>query len=255
MKKKRGKKIIIIIGIILLIIIALFGYLVIEDLKQEEILKQEIVNLSNKDLEKDDYKISVKTKGDYAYIEESIKKYYKELSDNVKLLNQSITSDNFTEILSPQTLEEERPNFENKYKTLAKSKENTKTAITNISLLCDEEYIKKLIDKEKVDDYSYDLFLQLMYTKEDLKELNNLKKEMQDLSNKTENFINKIEEILNLLKENNSSFEIKNNQIYFSTNELVEKYNQLYKDLQTILEEINDNSIVSEDKKTTADQI
>ena len=82
-KKKMIKWIIITVAIIITSFLALCGYWVIEDLKQEEILKQEIINYSHKNLESDDFTVIVKTKGDYAYVEEAIKKYYKELSDNI----------------------------------------------------------------------------------------------------------------------------------------------------------------------------
>ena len=86
-KKKMIKWIIITVAIIITSFLALCGYWVIEDLKQEEILKQEIINYSHKNLESDDFTVIVKTKGDYAYVEEAIKKYYKELSDNIKGMN------------------------------------------------------------------------------------------------------------------------------------------------------------------------
>ena len=85
MKKRKSwvRKILIGIGILFLVFVLFIFYLVFQDLRQEDVLKQEIVNVSNLDLARDDYKIVVKTKGDYAYVEEAIKKYYKELSDYV----------------------------------------------------------------------------------------------------------------------------------------------------------------------------
>ena len=53
------KRIIIIILLIILIIIGGVGYFVYDDMKQEAILKQEIVKLNNKDLGSDNYDIKI----------------------------------------------------------------------------------------------------------------------------------------------------------------------------------------------------
>lgn len=258
-KRGKGKKIFLFIGGIVLIIIIFFGYLVVSDLHQEDILKQEIINVSNKDLFKDDYRVEVKTTGDYAYIEEAVKKFYKELSDNVKIIFENFDNDEFTTILAPATLEKERPNFENSYQLLHSTKKNTLEALDKIILLCDEENIKGLVDREKVDDYSYDLYLELMATKNDLKEFSELKKNMENLSHDIEEFLNKVEEVLNLLKENNTSWSVDNNQIYFNSNELVSKYNQLYDELQDLSNTLSEDSNSLEGKAANqekkADQI
>lgn len=59
---------------------------------------------------------------------------------------------------------------------MKESRTNTTVAIKNIVHLCEEETIKNLIDQDKVDNYSYELYLQLMYTEEDLKTLKETKK-------------------------------------------------------------------------------
>lgn len=241
-KNKKGKKVFLFIGGIILIIVIFFAYLVVCDLQQEDLLKQEIINVSNKDLFKDDYRIEVKTTGDYAYIEEAVKKFYKELSDNVKIISDNFGNEELTTILAPATLEAERPNFEKSYQLLSSTKKNTIDALNHIMLLCDEDYIKKLIDKEKVDDYSYDLYLELMDTKDDIKELTELKNSMENLSHDIEQFLGKVEEVLNLLKNNNSSWTVGDNQIYFNSNELVVQYNNLYDELQKLSSKLSDDS-------------
>ena len=65
-KKSKRKKLWIALGIFGVVIVALVGivfYLASDDLKQEDLLKQEVVNLSNKRLDEDDFSINVVTKG------------------------------------------------------------------------------------------------------------------------------------------------------------------------------------------------
>lgn len=239
MKKKKGilKYIFITLGIILVIFSIVIGYLVITDLKQEDLLKKELVNLANKDLLNDNYDIKVKTTGDYAYIEEAVKSYYKKLSDNIKLINSYLNDEELINILSLENISKDKPNFNNSYKILNDTKEKVDKSLTEIINLCNEDTIKNLIDKEKVDDYSYELYLELMYTKDDIEEFNNTKNEMKTIGDNLNAFLDKVEAILNLLKDNSNSWFIENNELYFKTNSLVNKYNSLYNDLNTFVKD------------------
>lgn len=243
MKKKKG--IFIVIGVIiavLVVVAGVIGYLVIGDLKQEELLKQEVVNVSNKNIFTDNYDIEVKTTGDYAYIEEAIKKYYKELSDNSKVISFYLEDEELTNILTPENLEKNRPNFTESYKLLTDATTKTTEAINNIANLCSEEKIKSLIDKDKVDEYYLDLYQDLMYTEKDLQDFQELKTEMETLSTNLNDFLSKVNEILNFLEKNNPSWVIENKQIYFDNDNLVNKYNKLYNELTTIANKIQDTN-------------
>lgn len=236
---KKGKSVFLIIGIILVMIVFAFVYLVVSDLKQEEILKQEIVNLSNKDLVIDDYRIVVKTKGDYAYIEEAIKKFYKELSDSSKVIYNTLSDERLTQILSPDNLQVDKPKFGNSYRLLQDTRTKITEAITVIASLCDEKKIKSLIDKEKVDDYYLELYQELMYTEEDLRDFQQTKEEMKELIDRLNDFLDKIEEILKMLEQSNGSWFIQDQQIYFEEDSQVAEYNRLYQELNDIADALS----------------
>lgn len=232
MNKKKG--IWLIIGIILIVVIAIFTGYTINDAKQRELLKQEVTSLSNKDLLKDDYKIEIKTTGDYAYIEEAIKKFYQELAISIQTINMSLNDEKLTNILSADNLKEDGPHFQNSYQLLEESKKSATDALNTIASLCEEEKILSLIDQKKVSSRSYNLYKELMYTEEDLKEFKEIKDQMETLSSDLNTFLDKVKEILNFLEQNSNSWTIENNQIYFDQNSQVQEYNRLYQELQTI---------------------
>lgn len=236
--RRKGKNIFLIVGIILLaiifILVAVIGGIVVYDLKQENILEQEIVSLSNKNILVDDYSIVIKTTGDYAYVESAIKQYYKELSDNAKIINDYFSNEDLVNILSSDNLNSDRPEFKKSYKLLDDVSNNVVAALNNISNLCNEEYIKGLIDRDKVDNYYYDLYKDLMYTDKDLEEFSSIEKDMDDLSSNLNEFLFKVKEVFDLLKENDTHWEIIDSQMYFDSNDLVNKYNKLYDELLVI---------------------
>lgn len=218
------------------VFVGLVIFFVIVDLKEEAVLKNELVDFAIKDLATDDFTIDIKTKGDYAYVEQAVKKYYRSLSDNVKAINYYLNNNNFIEILSVKQLEKDRPDYTFSYATIKSTRSKINTALKNIKSLCDEKTIKSLINKDKLtkgmEDYYYDLFLEYVYTDDDAVRLDNTKEEMENLSKQLGAFLDKIEEILKFFHDNDSLIEFNdNNTISFYEDEVEENYNKLYKEL------------------------
>lgn len=232
--KKLIKNIIISIVIVVVIIIGLIFFKAFKELKEEDILKQEIINYSNKDLSKDNYSIKVKTTGDRAYVEEAVKKYYKSLSDSVKIINSLLNDEKLTNILTINSLRNDSPNYTKSHTLISDTKSKVTKELENISRLCEEDTIKNLIDKEKLSDseYYYDFYLKLMYTKKDLENFKSTKKEMETLSNKLNEFLNKVDEILTFLETNANYIEYTDTDIYISDNNILNKYNNLIEELK-----------------------
>lgn len=253
-KHKTLKKVILAVVVIVVAFAAMIIYFVAKDLKQEELLKQEIVNYSNKNLQTDEFPIVVKTTGDYAYVEEAVKKYYKNLSDNVKALNSYLKNDKLLTVLSPNSLKEDRPAYAASHEVIKSTKDKVNESLKNIVELCDEKTIKSLIDKEKLDDgeYYYDLYLKFMYTKKDKEELEKTRKSMEEVSKAFNEYLDKADQILTFLQANDSVIEYKGNGVYFSSNSQLEQYNKLVTELQDIANSMNN---VGNEKENKSDSI
>ena len=237
MKNKRGlKKIIIGIIIAVVIIIGLIFFIAFKELQEEDILKQEIINYSNKDLVTDDYPIEVKTTGDRAYVEEAVKKYYKSLSYSVKAINSYLNDEELTNILTVESLRNDSPNYLKSHTLISNTKSKVTKELENISSLCEEDTIKNLIDKDKLSDseYYYNFYLDLMYTEKDLEMLNNTKEEMETLSTKLNEFLDKADEILTFLETNANYIEYTDTDIYISDDNILNEYNNLIEELTTL---------------------
>jgi len=234
--KKTVKKVLLAIGLIVALLLAIIIITVIKQLQEEETLKNEIISYSNKDLATDNFKIEIKTTGDCAYIEEAIKKYYKELSDNVKEINSYLTKEEFTKILSAENLSKDHPDFILSHATVTNTKTKMKKLLSNIEKMCDEKTLDSLIDKEKLSDreYYYDLYKELMYTKQDLKELRKVKDQMKELSMTLTEFLDKIDEMLTYLQINDNEIEYQNTNLFFKSEKTLTEYKKLLAELQTI---------------------
>ena len=235
-KKKSIKKIIIGIVIAVVIFLGLIFFMAYKELQEEDILKQEIINYSNKDLATDDYSIKVKTTGDRAYVEETVKKYYKSLSDSVKAINSYLNDEELTNILTVESLRNDSPNYLKSHTLISNTKSKVTKEIENISSLCEEETIKNLIDKDKLNDseYYYDFYLDLMYTEKDIEMLNSTKEEMEALSNNLNEFLDKVDEILTFLETNANYIEYTDTDIYISDDNILNEYNNLIEELTTL---------------------
>lgn len=218
MKKKKILKYLTFILIVLISII--IGYIFTNNKRQEELLKKEIIKLVEKDLNKDNYDIKIKTKGEYAKVEKKLKKHYKELSSNIKIINSYLDNQDLINILSIDNIENNAPSFENSYNLINNVKDELNSSISIVINLSSEETIKEILDEKRI-----------KYIKDDIKKLSNIKDESQIIVDDLNIFLDKVEVILNLLKNNTNNWYIKDNELYFKTNKLVNEYNNLYNDL------------------------
>ena len=245
-KKKSIKKIIISIVIVIVVILGLIFAMAFKELQEEDILKQEIVNYSNKDLAVDDFPIEVKTTGDRAYIEEAVKTYYKSLSDSVKTINSYLQDEKLINILSIDNLKSDSPNFLRSHTLISTTKNKISKEFANISSLCEEDTIKNLIDKDKLSnsEYYYDFYLNLMYTEKDLEDLKNAKEEMEIIANNMNLLLDKVDEILTFFETNANDIEYSDTNINFANENLLNQYNNLVNDLTII---VNNMTVLESD--------
>ena len=227
-------KLMLIIVILVLIICGGVGYYYYLMSTQEDMLKQEVINYSNKDLIKDDYQINIKTKGNYAYIEEAIKKYYRELSNNIKTINNYVIDSELEKIITIDNYESDGPKFVESKKTLDTAKKDIVGSMDKIKELCSDKYIKNLISDKIHDDYYIKIYNNLMYTKKDLQEFDDIRTDVEQLSNTLVLYIDKSSEVLKILEDNEKIWNINKGSLYFNDAKVLNEYNVKYKEVLEI---------------------
>lgn len=192
-----------------------------KDLKQEAILKKEILTLYDLDWNTEAVDMTIKSKGDSGRLEKIIKRYYNELYKYRKEYDQIDIRGLCINILEIQNLKTN--NLTETKASLITSYDISKKATYKIIELIDNNYILGLIDNKKFNDYYIDLYKEYMFPDDDEK----LKQDWIDKANYNKFVYELTLEALNILINNSSSWHIEDNKLYFYDDNLLKEYNEI----------------------------
>ena len=222
MSKK--KKIILTILFVSLDIFLLIGFLIVQDATMLNNLKKESNVLSKLSVTSDRYNRSLKTRGNYAIVEKSIKDY---LDDYAVLLQESlsiISDEKLTKILSYNNYLEDGPEFKKSFDYLNTTKKDFNTKVDSLIKRSEEDTIKDYINDKIQEPYYRDLYNELMLEEDRKGDF----LETKDLLNKTKVKVNNVLDIsinvLNFLVTNKDSWKVEDGEIKFLTQDLYNQY-------------------------------
>jgi hypothetical protein len=233
------KKILILVSIVLLVLIILIGFIIFNYYKQEQLLKKEVLTLEEKDLFKDNYNLKTETKGNYTYIELTIKKYYKELSNNTKIIKNNLKDKDLSNIMTIENFKNDGTKFTKSQELLKEAIESNKRALNQIINLSKKTSIKNYIASDKTNSYYLNLYKELMYNDKKLKDIKETVENIQTITENLNEFYKKEQEILTYLANNDRHWEVKNEKVSFGLSNLADEYNKLYKELVEISKKYN----------------
>jgi len=221
MKKKIG----IIVGILVLVTIAVIGYLASTDLAQAATLRKEIAIIAESDITKDEIDMEIKTKGDYAVVEQTIKEYMNTYSFTCKEVMTILEDEQMAEILSAENYKNDGPDFTTSKAYIATTRKNFNEKITLLIDMTSEETMKAAIEDKGLDENFKELYYELMLGEELKVDLQEAKTSLEESSTTVNNILDVQEKIINMLIENKGKWEVEDDQIVFSSQTLVNQYN------------------------------
>ncbi|MBR5370202.1 MAG: hypothetical protein IK137_02740 [Bacilli bacterium] len=221
------KKFFIIFLFIILDAFLLVGYLVIRDKTNLNNLKKEVNELNKLDLTKDAFNRRIKTSGDYALVEKTIKTYLIEYSKGIQEVKGIMNDSKLTKILSYDNYSTDGFEFNESFKYLSSEKEEFNKEIDSLIEKSNEKYINNYIDKKIEDNYYNELCKELLITKKRIKSLEETKKTLEEIKPKVNNIIDTSTEVLNLIKDNKDNCILEEGQIKFKSKAVYDKYNEL----------------------------
>lgn len=227
-KSNKNRNIIIgtVVGVVLLII-GLIGYIVIGDLKQEDILRNEIKIISEKDVTKDRYNNPIKTKEDYAVVEKAIKEYLDDYAVTLQNVMKIIEDKTIINMLTADNYQKDGPDFKTSKEFLTNTKKTLSEGLTKLSNMTSTETIMKNIEDKKLDKYYNDLYKELMLNGIAEKDFETAKQYLQTAGNQMNNLLNVEEQVIDLLIANKGKWKIENGKIVFQETATLNKYNEL----------------------------
>ena len=224
------KKILIGLGIVVLVLVVIIGYLVVTDLKQEDMLLEEaseITTLTNEDpidVDKVRDKLdNIITRGDYAVVERAFKDYLSDIIDNYEIIYNSLDDSKMVDLLSIDNYREDGKDFNETLEYLTTTQNELKTAVDNYVSLFEEDMIMSYIDDKGLDSYYVDFYRDIL-----IGEISSLDiEEVEESINQVLDLLQKEENIINFLVENKDNWEIQDDNIVFNDASLTSEYLRL----------------------------
>lgn len=226
------KKVIVIVAIVVLAIIAVIGYVSILDLRQGILIRKEVDTIGKLDITKDDIDMTIKTNGDYAIVEKTIKEYMNTYSLNCKELMKILEDEKIAQILTAQNYKNDGPDFINTKKYISDTKSNFNEKINILIDMSNEEKMMEKINNENLEENFVELYKELMLGEGIKVDLQETVQELQKTNTLINNMLDVQEKVINLLANNKGKWSINNeDEIEFQTQKLVDEYNNLISSL------------------------
>ena len=222
MKSKIG----IIVAIVLLIIIGVIGYFASSDLTQSIKLRKEVSIISQSDITKDEIDMEIKTKGNYAAVEKTIKEYMNTYSITCKEVLNIMQDKQVAEILSAENYKNDGPDFVKSKEYIETTRINFNEKINKLIDMTSEETMKAAIEYKGLDENFKELYIELMLGEELKGDLQEAKDSLTESSVTINNILDVQEKVINMLIQNKGKWEVEDEQIVFSSQALVNQYNE-----------------------------
>lgn len=227
--KKKSVKRNVIIGVVFVfvLILTLFGYFLYTDLKQEDILREEVSTLTKKDITKDRYDSNIKTRGDYAVVEKAIKSYLDEYATTCQSVLKIMENKKLINMLSAENYQKDGPDFNTSKKYLSDTKTELNKDLDRLTAMTSSEEIMKNIEDKHLDTYYNDLYKELMLNGIAEKDFESAKGYLETASKRVNNLLNVEEAVINLLITNKGKWKIQDDKIVFDEVNTLNQYNEL----------------------------
>lgn len=227
------KKFLLVFGFIVLNMFMLVSFLVIRDATMENELKNEMEYLSKLDITKDRYNKKTVTRGKYAVVEKSIKKYlddyHLELQEVLKLINDK----ELTTILSYDNYSTDGPEFTKSLEYLNTSKETFNKKVDDLINKFGDEEIKNNIYKSTKEEYYVNLYDNLMLSSNMRSNYNSTIELLKSTKSRMNNVYDTSIEVLNFLVLYKDDWVVEDGEIKFKTQDLYNYYNELISKVNT----------------------
>lgn len=226
----------VIIAIVLVAIVGI-GILVVNDFKQEDILRQEMLEfenltrVENVDLDQIDQRIrELKTTGDYGVLEKAMKDYLADVVNATVSIADVLNDERIINALTPENYVEDGPDFVQTKQFLEEAKGKIEQYKTEVLTLLTNEGAMSYIENKNLDQYYIDLYKEIALSEDTAIEENSA--EIETSLDEVARILDIETQVINLLSENKSGWEVQGENIVFNSEELQNQYDELVSQIQ-----------------------
>ena len=220
----------VVIAIVLVAVVGI-GVLVVNDFRQEDILRQEMLEFENLtraeniDLDQIDQRIrELKTTGDYGVLEKAMKDYLADVVNTSVSIANIINDERIVNALTPENYTEDGPDFVQTKQFLEQAKSDIEQYKTEVLTLLTNEGAMSYIEDKNLDQYYIDLYKEIALSEDTAIEESNT--ELEKSLDEMMKLLDVETQIINFLSENKDGWEIQGENIVFSSEELQNQYNE-----------------------------
>ena len=234
MIKKRNYKLIITVAIIVLMIAGII-YFIVSGLNQEAKLKKEMDSVNELISEENIDNVIIRkrlsktvTRGKYAKVEKTLKKYLLENYNNITEINEIINDSKITASLIIENYKSDGPEFNQTISYLQEKKEKLEEHKVQYENSLTEEKAMTYIENKNLDEYYIELYQNEVTEYVDIQSRNIV---LEDSINDKITILEETEGVLDFLKEHKEEWKIENDEIVFESDDLAEQYNNLIENI------------------------
>lgn len=243
-KKKNNKIVAIIIAVVAVIAIVggIFAYNTYKKAQEEKyrkeqqaLLETEMSKLTLLNITSGSVDMTIKTEGDYAKVEKTIKEYFQELLTTEQHISSLQSDERFT-ILNEGDSEEfwsDQPEFAKTTEAIATLKTEMGTDIDTITALLDEKAIEGRIDSKIGKEYKK-MYNELMLSDSAKAEYLTIQTTIDTSKTQLFNLLDKRQAMIDLLKSNQGQWKVEGTQLYFYSEDLMNQYNAMVEELNNM---------------------
>lgn len=228
MVMSKQRKLFLFICFIIIDLLLVSGILLLRDVTLKNILSNEVNALGDLNFFKDDYSYSIKSRGNYAVIEEVIKDY---LSNYATLVQKVANASNGVELsglLLTSSIESDGPLFEQTLKYLDEYQVEFNQDMDEVFYYLDDNlsidnYITQYTDNQEV----IELYQELITKNHFSEKLENSKQQLVIERIDTNSYIDSVRAVIMFLKDNSNNYTISNGQVTFNDSNLLNEYVKL----------------------------
>ena len=220
----------VIIAIVLVAVVGI-GILVVNDFRQEDILRQEMLEFENLtraeniDLDQIDQKIrEIKTTGDYGVLEKAMKDYLADVVNASVSIANVLNDGRIINALTPENYVEDGPDFVQTKQFLEEAKGEIEQYKEEVLTLLTNEGAMTYIEDKNLDQYYIDLYKEIALSEDTAIEENNA--ELENSLDEVMRILDAETQIINFLSENKDGWEIQGENIVFNSQTLQNQYNE-----------------------------